>query len=108
LFALRLDHLECRPRHTPPNLRQGQLPGPEVNAGLQGYEVDFFWRTERLVVEIDGFAFHSSRRSFESDRRRDATLAAAGVRVMRVTWRQLDSEPQALLVRLAQALVRSG
>jgi hypothetical protein len=31
-------------------------------------------------------------------------LLAAGVRVLRVTWRQLVDEPEALLVRLAQAL----
>jgi hypothetical protein len=34
-------------------------------------------------------------------------LAAAGLRVMRVTWRQLENEPEALLVRLAQALLRN-
>ncbi|HEX2167269.1 MAG TPA: DUF559 domain-containing protein [Longimicrobiales bacterium] len=64
------------------------------------------WRTERLVVEIDGFAFHGSRDSFERDRRRDAVLTAAGLRVMRVTWRQLTGTPEALLVSIAQALAR--
>lgn len=33
---------------------------------------------------------------------------AAGFRVVRVTWRQLTDEPGAVLVRLAQALVRPG
>lgn len=80
---------------------------PELNVRLEGYEVDFLWRTERLVVEIDGRAFHSSDRTFESDRRRDGVLLAAGVRVMRVTWRQIVSEPEALLVRLARALAAS-
>ncbi|MGH7448981.1 MAG: DUF559 domain-containing protein [Longimicrobiales bacterium] len=87
-------------------IRRAQLPRPEMNIRVQGYEVDLYWRAERLVAEVDGFAFHASRRSFETDRRRDAVLAAAGLRVMRVTWRQLEHEPEALLVRLTQALMR--
>jgi very-short-patch-repair endonuclease len=56
------------------------------------------------VVEVDGYAFHSSARSFERDRRRDAILEAAGYRVMRVRWKQLIEEPIAVAVRIAQAL----
>jgi very-short-patch-repair endonuclease len=87
-------------------IRRGQLPRPEMNVRVHGHEVDLYWRAARLVAEMDGFAFHGSRRRFEADRRRDAELAANGPRVMRVTWRQLENEPEALLVRLAQALVR--
>lgn len=87
-------------------ITRSQLPRPEVNVRVHGHEVDFYWRTARLVVEMDGFAFHGSRSRFESDRRRDAMLAAAGLRVVRVTWRQLEHEREALLVRLAQALVQ--
>jgi very-short-patch-repair endonuclease len=89
-------------------LRKAMLPMPEANVRLAGYEVDFYWRAQRFVVEIDGFAFHASARMFESDRRRDAALAAAGVRVTRVTWRQMENEPVALLVRLGQALALVG
>lgn len=87
-------------------IRKAQLPMPETNVRVDGYEVDFFWRRERLVLEVDGFAFHTGSRTFENDRRRDATLAANGVRVLRVTWRQLTREPEATIVRLAQTLVR--
>jgi very-short-patch-repair endonuclease len=89
-------------------IRKGQLPKPAVNTSVRGYSVDFLWRAERFVVEIDGFAFHSQSPKFESDRRRDAELAAAGVRVVRVTWRQLVGEPEAVLVRLALALARTS
>jgi very-short-patch-repair endonuclease len=89
-------------------VRKARLPHPGVNTTAAGYEVDFLWRSERLVVEVDGRAFHSTDRRFETDRRRDADLIAAGLRVMRVTWRQLVNEPEALLVRLAQALARSA
>ena len=85
-------------------IRKAQLPRPEVNAHIDRYEVDFLWKSQRLIVEVDGFAYHSSRTRFENDRRRDAALAAQGFRVMRLTWRQISSEPEATLVRLAQAL----
>lgn len=88
-------------------VRRGRLPAPEVNVLIGAYEVDFFWRAERLVVEVDGFGFHASRQSFENDRRRDAELAAAGIHVVRVTWRQIVREPMATLVLLTQALARS-
>lgn len=88
-------------------VRRARLPSPESNVRVKGWEVDFLWRRERLIVEIDGFAYHSSARAFERDRLRDGVLAAAGYRVVRCTWRQLTREPEALLVRIAQALARS-
>lgn len=88
-------------------LRKTGLPDPEVNIAVGRYELDFFWRVERVAVEVDGFAFHSSRRRFEGDRRRDAQLAARGIRMVRVTWRQIQREPEAVLVRLAQILARA-
>jgi very-short-patch-repair endonuclease len=87
-------------------VRRAQLPDPEGNVFVEGYEVDFYLRDARLVVEVDGTASHRTRRSFESDRRRDAVLAAAGIRVMRVTWRQLRDEPEAVVARLAAAIAR--
>jgi len=80
------------------------LPRPETNVRLHGHEVDALWRSKRLVVEVDGYAFHAHRDAFERDRRRDAELQAAGYRVLRVTWRRIAHEPEALLVTLAQAL----
>lgn len=85
-------------------IRRAQLPAPEVNTRVHGYEVDFLWRAQRLVVEIDGFRFHSTRRAFEGDRRKDATLKAAGLATMRVTWDQIEHELLAVTARLGQAL----
>jgi very-short-patch-repair endonuclease len=88
-------------------VRAGRLPHPEVNVRFGQFELDFLWRPEGVAVEIDGFEYHGSRRGFEQDRRRDARLAAVGVHVVRVTWRQLDGEPDAVLVHLAQTLARA-
>jgi very-short-patch-repair endonuclease len=87
-------------------VRKAALQHPEVNANVEGIEVDFVWRNRRLVVEIDGFAYHSDRESFENDRRRDAILAAAGYRVIRFTWRQLTASPEVVLIRLSEALAQ--
>jgi very-short-patch-repair endonuclease len=88
--------------------RKGSLPRPATNIMVEGIEVDFLWRARRLVVEIDGYTYHGDRHAFENDRRRDGILMAAGYRVVRLTWRQLVQEPEAVLVRVAQALAWSS
>jgi very-short-patch-repair endonuclease/predicted transcriptional regulator of viral defense system len=88
-------------------VRRAQLPAPVTNLRVSGFEVDFCWPRERLVVEVDGLAWHASRRAIVRDRRRDAVLMAAGLRVMRFTWTDLTDQPEATVARLAQALARS-
>ena len=85
-------------------IRSADLPTPRVNARVAGYEVDFLWPDQRLVVEVDGHAYHANRRAFERDRERDAALAAAGITVVRVTWRQLAGAPEAIVARIASAV----
>ncbi len=85
-------------------IRRGELPTPATNVRIAGHEVDLLWSDARLVVEVDGYAWHRGRRAFEHDRRRDADLQVAGYRVIRVTWRRIQDQPEALLVMLTQAL----
>jgi very-short-patch-repair endonuclease len=87
-------------------LRTAGLPEPRVNAQLHGLEVDFWWPEAALVVEVDGYRFHSTRAAFERDRLRDARLAMAGIEVLRVTWRRMERERFAVLVEIATALAR--
>ncbi len=86
-------------------VRAARLPRPETNVRVGGYEIDALWSQERLAVEVDGYAYHRTRAAFERDRRRDADLQAAGLRVMRITWLQLTNERDSVVARLAQALV---
>jgi very-short-patch-repair endonuclease len=67
-----------------------RLPRPQTNALIEGYEADAAWPAHRLIVELDSWTFHATRDAFENDRRRDRHLTAAGWRVVRVTWRDLD------------------
>lgn len=87
-------------------VRRAGLPRPRTNVRVAGHEVDALWAAQRLVVEVDGYAFHASRTAFERDRRRDADLIAAGYRVLRITWRQIAEQPEALAARLGAALAR--
>ena len=87
-------------------IRSAELPEPNGNVRLHGYELDCYWPQAGFVVEVDGFDVHSARQAFERDRIRDARLAAAHLEVMRVTWRQMEREPLALIARIAQALAR--
>lgn len=47
---------------------------------------------QRLVVELDGRAFHDTASRFEEDRRRDARLSTLGYRVLRFSFRQVMDE----------------
>jgi hypothetical protein len=84
------------------------LPRPVFNQRLlvQGhsFECDCLWRPQRLVVELDGRAWHDTALAFERDRVRDRRLAAVGWRVIRVTWGQLRDEPRAIAADLSALL----
>lgn len=88
--------------------RRHRLPTPAINARLFGFEVDALWERQRLVAELDGFAFHSHRAAFERDRTRDAALQAAGYRVVRFTYRRLEKEPDAVAGQLRALLGGRG
>jgi very-short-patch-repair endonuclease len=85
-------------------VRRGQLPAPETNVRMKSIEVDFLWRDERVIVEVDGWQSHGTWTAFQSNRKRDARLENDGWRVIRVTWWQLTREPEAVLVTIATAL----
>jgi restriction endonuclease-like protein/putative AbiEi antitoxin of type IV toxin-antitoxin system len=70
------------------------MPRPEVNTVVEGFEVDFVWREQRVIVELDSRTWHHTRAAFERDRERDRILQAHGRRVVRITWRQLHDDPQ--------------
>jgi predicted transcriptional regulator of viral defense system len=80
------------------------FPRPVTNAIVCGLEVDFYWPEHRVVVETDGRQDHDTASAFEEDRVRDATLTAAGFRVVRFTWIQVRRSP-AFVERTLRALM---
>lgn len=85
-------------------IRGSDLPDYEANVMVEGEVVDALWREERVIVELDGYAFHKSRARFEADRRRDAKLQVAGYRVLRITQERLMNEPRAVLAEIRALL----
>jgi len=87
-------------------VRRHRLPQPEVNVRVDRFIVDFLWRTECLIVEVDGWESHRMRSAFETDRARDARLNVLGYAVVRFTWRQVDNDAREV-ARTVRNLLRS-
>ena len=80
------------------------LPEPVMAAKVAGWEVDALFADEKVIVELDGWDFHSSRESFESDRERDACTLEAGHVTVRITWERLHERPHQEAQRLHEIL----
>ena len=74
---------------------------PIVVDGVIVARADVLFRAERVIVEVDGRAYHTD---FEADRARLNTLALAGYTVLRFTWTQLTTRPQEVVRQIREAL----
>jgi very-short-patch-repair endonuclease len=83
-----------------------RLPAPEVNARIEGFEVDMHWPGTRLIVELDGYEYHRTGAAFEADRRRDAHLQTKGYTVIRVTGAWLNADPDGVAATIRHLLSR--
>lgn len=73
-------------------LSDAGIPAPETNYNVAGLEVDCYWPEQRLAVELDGRAFHQENVQVERDIVRDSELAAAKIRVIRISWTQVTDQ----------------
>jgi predicted transcriptional regulator of viral defense system len=92
--------------------RRAGLPRPLSNvvvadADHHPHEVDFFFPSHRLIVEVDGWRDHGTRVAFERDRAKDAALVAAGHAVLRFTKRQIAYEPDTVADRVRAGCSRA-
>lgn len=87
-------------------IRAARLPIPRTNYPVAGFTADFCWPDQRLIVEVDGYPFHSSRAAIERDHRRDVVHREAGYEVIRFTARQLKEAPLYVATVIARALDR--
>jgi very-short-patch-repair endonuclease len=117
--ALRKGIAAWRPSHTRSDLEDRHLefleaagfPYPQLNVLVQGerdvHEVDAFWPEQRLVVELDGHAFHRTRRDRDRDADTDADLELAGYRVIRLRRPDVTTHSDRTERRLGRHLHRT-
>lgn len=65
---------------------------------------DFVFRELRIVVEVDGAAWHVTRDRFERDRRRQNQLVTNGWLVLRFTWDRLVGDPVGVVAEIESAI----
>jgi hypothetical protein len=81
------------------------IPPPRRNLHQDGWELDFYWEDEKVVLEADGTAYHKLPQDIERDKRKDMRLAAAaGIHVVRVTQDRWDLEPDRVMADLRALL----
>ena len=95
-----------------PFLRRYDLPRPRLNdwitVGEERFQVDCHWYGTGQVVELDSWEGHGTRSAFREDRARDRVLRTAGYAVTRISWAQLDDEPEAIASDLRKLLAAPG
>jgi very-short-patch-repair endonuclease len=88
-------------------IRTAGLPEPSVNVVIANELVDLRWPDYRVAVELDSWAYHRSRRSFEADRRGGNAVTLGGDTLLRFTDTRIDCDPDAVIAEIVAAL-RSG
>jgi hypothetical protein len=68
--------------------------------------VDFAWPRAKVIVEAEGFQFHSGREAWERDIARYNALVFHGWKLMRLTQADLQDEAEAFAKALANCLGR--
>jgi hypothetical protein len=81
------------------------LPEPEINRDVAGYEADVRYPAQKLIIELDSWEYHKDRRSFESNRDRDADLLdRTGDVTVRLTWERMTGKPASEAARLKRII----
>ena len=65
---------------------------------------DFAYLDRRLVIELDGYRFHSDPDAFARDRSRQNRMHMAGYRVLRYTAKDLRQNPERVVADLVGSL----
>lgn len=69
------------------------LPRPDdLNIRVAGHQADCFYANARLVIELDGRAFHRRRKQLRTDREKDIDYQLDRVKIMRLVWDDLHRQ----------------
>ena len=87
----------------------GLRPHPEpwpVTVGGETIFLDIAFPDQRVAVEPDGWAFHSTRSQLARDHQRSNLLQHTDWKVLRIGWHDVDERPREVVAEL-RALLRS-
>ena len=85
-------------------IRDAGLPMPETNVPFGRFELDFFWRREGLVVELDGYSFHRGPAAFGRDREKELAVRGAGLEMQRFTGDHVLKRSSMVIANIAGTL----
>jgi len=85
-------------------MRQAGLTGWRTNYPVAGYKVDAAFPKQKVVIEVDGFAFHTDEEVFQIDRQRQNTIALTGWQILRFTWLDLTEYPERVIAVIRSAI----
>jgi hypothetical protein len=86
------------------NVPRPVLQHEVMTADGDRYFLDFAWPSSGVALEVDGYAFHSDRRTFTKDRVRGNRLLVEGWQVLHTTFREIRDTPETLVESLLAAL----
>lgn len=91
-------------------VRTAGIRGGRVNLRLEvaGSVIvpDLTYQKEKIAIEVDGWAWHSSPEKFQRDRERQNLLIGAGWLVLRFTWSDLNGRMAAVIDQIRAALIQ--
>ncbi|MGX9788187.1 DUF559 domain-containing protein [Mycobacterium sp. MMS18-G62] len=85
-------------------LRDNKITGWKTNYPVGGYKVDVAFPKQKVTIETDGWAFHSSQEDFQNDRERQNKIALLGWQVLRFTWLDLTEYPDRVIAEIKFAI----
>jgi very-short-patch-repair endonuclease len=90
-------------------LRTAGLPVPALqyvvrDRGRFIARLDFAYPEERVAIEADGYRYHDGRREFDAERARGNLIQAMGWRVLRITSKHLEEDPDRVVAWVRRAL----
>ena len=80
------------------------LPRPKTNFHVEGHEIDAVWPERKLAVELDGYASHHDKPTFQRDREKGNALTRAGWRLLRYTYDDVVRNPARVVAELRSLL----
>ncbi|RPA10323.1 type IV toxin-antitoxin system AbiEi family antitoxin domain-containing protein [Gordonia sp. OPL2] len=80
------------------------IAGWVANTTVCDHLADFVFDEEKVIVEIDGFAFHRDAETFQRDRTKRNRWIAAGYVTLNFTWDDITTRPEGVAASVRTAL----